>query len=126
MSTKTKITDKAKALNQWTKFIKNPTHGRFTQFLYEYFMSNGEFIAHLDKDGFIRARFWYLHDFDMTLKKMKQSKILNELLEATDSDTLGNARFDVASMEAHNLSQGIKVAQDHVIRLQERFTKELL
>lgn len=81
-------------------------------------------IAHFNKEGFIKARFWTLADFDQTLSSMRTSMTGRLMLEQSDTDKLAMARFRIAQAESARLNQQVRVMQDHAKRLQAQFTKQ--
>jgi hypothetical protein len=122
-----KRSNKAK-IRQWNTWLKSLSmHGgdrAFTKELYETLHTRCNMIAHFDRQGFIKARFWTLADFDQTLISMRSSKIGKDLLKNTDGDLLANARYAIAVREARTLTQQARVILDHVEKLQSNFTKQ--
>lgn len=96
----------------------------FTRDLYETLHTRCNMIAHFNKEGFIKARFWTLADFDQTLSSMRTSMTGRLMLEQSDTDKLAMARFRIAQAESARLNQQVRVMQDHAKRLQAQFTKQ--
>lgn len=110
---------------QFAKLIKNPLHSRLlTKDLYEYISVRSGFIAHFDRDGFHKARFWTLADFDRTIDLMRINKDLKALLDSLDPDAIPQARFKIAQAEANLLRQQAKVKEEHANKLQKQFSWE--
>lgn len=116
-----------KLAKQFAKLIENPTmYHKFTKDLYEYMYIRGEFIAHYNREGFFKARFWSLNDFDTTLDIMRRNRELALLLDHVSTDALAMARYKIAAMEANVLTQQARSLEDHVNRLQEQFQLKLI
>src|SRR5690606_3590335 len=96
----------------------------FTQDLYETLHTRCNMIAHFNKEGFVKARFWTLADFDRTLEAMRSSMTGRLMLKQTDADKLAMARFRIAQGEAARLNQQARVMQDHARKLQAQFRKQ--
>lgn len=115
---------------QWNRLIETMTKRvigadskAFTQELYETLHTRCNMIAHFDKAGFIKARFWTLRDFDQTLEAMRSSRTGRLMLEQTDKDKLAMARFRIAQAEAARLNKQALVMQDHAEKLQAQFAR---
>lgn len=116
-----------KLVIQFKKLMKYPTMPRYlTVDLYEFISIRGGFIAHYDRNGFHKARFWTLRDFDHTITMMSANKELAKLLNSISMDELGWARFKVASAEASLVKAQAAAMQYHLEQLQSKFTKELI
>lgn len=112
---------------QWLKLLELPTApNRLTKDLYEAMYTRGSFIAHFDRAGFYRARFSTLGAFDQTIDMMLEVPELKALYLSSEPDLVGNARYKIASMEANLLKTQALIMQDHVSRLQSKFTKALV
>ena len=115
---------------QWNRLIEtmckrviNADSKVFTQELYETLHTRCSMIAHYNRQGFIKARFWTLADFDQTLAAMRSTMTGRLMLEQTDTDKLATARFIIAQAESARLNQQARVMQDHAKKLQERFSR---
>lgn len=113
---------------QWQRLIKTMSKRSlyaddrmFTIELYECLSIRCNMIAHHNREGFIKSRFWTLVDFDQTITSMRSSKVGKQLLAETDTDLLSQARYRIASSEANRLRQQAKCIEHHVEQLQSKF-----
>lgn len=97
---------KTPLLQQWLRLLELPSaYSRFTVSLYEAMYTRGSFIAHFNREGFFKSRFWTLADFDNTVSMMSEVPELKELIKKTPAELIANARFKIASCEANVLMQ---------------------
>lgn len=112
---------------QFVKLIKFPTMQIYlTQDLYEYMRDRSGFIAHYNRQGFHKARFLTLADFDRTIELMRLDKDLKILVDNIPTDDLSWARYSVASSEASLLKKQAEIYMYHVNQLQDQFTVPLV
>lgn len=113
---------------QFNKFIEKIgiSDRHFTNELYETLHTKSGFIAHFNKQGFIEARFRTLADFDRTLEVMMLDKELKELVESVDPLKIAQARYRIASNEAHILSKTAQNMLNKIKDLQSKFNKDLI
>lgn len=113
--------------SQFERLLALPSASeRLTKALYEAMYLRGSFIAHFNRQGFHKARFWTLADFDKTIRMMSEVKELRELLENTDVTLISMARFKIAAMECNNLNQQALINLEHIQKLQNQFNKKLI
>lgn len=114
--------------DQWFRWLNKITvsEGLFTKELYEALRQQGNMIAHFNREGFIKARFRTLADFDITIAAMNTSKFGKELIKNTPVDLLSVARYRVACQEANILISQARVIQEHVKNLQSGFSKQII
>lgn len=118
---------KRSILNQWLRLLELPSaSSRFTVDLYDAMYTRGHFIAHYNRQGFYKARFWRLADFDETLRMMNEVKDLKKLIDATSVELIAHARLKVAEMEASVLYSHIKIQAEHLKNLQSQFNFKLI
>ncbi|HRT83951.1 MAG TPA: hypothetical protein P5523_04870 [Bacteroidales bacterium] len=111
---------------QWAKFVKSGFNAsRFTKDLYEAMYPRGRFIAHFDKNGFHKARFWTVNDLDFTFTMMREVKELKELLYSIDTEELIKARLRVAKIEVSTMQAQIGVLQWHIQKIKDRYKPEI-
>lgn len=116
-----------KLMNQWLRLLELPSaYSRFTTTLYESMYTRGSFIAHFNREGFFKARFQTLADFDHTLEMMAEVPELKRLIEYTPVSVLAETRYKIAAMEANIVSQQAKIMNQHVLNLQSRFSRPLI
>jgi hypothetical protein len=114
-------------LTQWTRLLALPSaYSRLTVDLYEAMYTKGSFIAHYNREGFFRARFWTLADFDSTIDMMLEVPKLAELIKATPIELLAQCRYKIASSEAAISLKRAKILQEHVLKLQAQFRTPLV
>ena len=113
----------SKLLSQWIRFLELPSaYSRFTTKLYDSMYTRGSFIAHFNREGFFKARFSSLAAFDLTISMMSKVPELKALLDNTHEDTLADARYSIACMEANILIQKAHIYLHHVAKLQAQFS----
>lgn len=111
----------------WVKFIKSGlvVERHFTKDLYEAVSIEPGFIAHFNREGFIKARFRTLGDLDQTLQLLTLSKRLDYLVKDMPAEVLAEARYKVAARESSLLKQRAKVLAEHAKQLQRKFQRAL-
>lgn len=117
-------TNQTKLIAQWKKFLELPSaENRFTRDLYDYMYILPGFIAHFNREGFVKARFWTLQDFDLTLATLEETGSF--LLTKVDADLIANARYKIAATECAVKMQQSRILIEKCEQLQREFTKKL-
>ena len=113
--------------DQWNRLLELPSaNSRLTRELYETLCTRCNMIAHFDRNGFHKARFWTLDDFDQTLALMCTSETGRKILKNTDSTLIANARYKIACLEAGVVITQARIMQEHVIKLQSKFSRKVI
>lgn len=112
---------------QWIKFVKSGYQAsRFTRALYDAFYLSPGFIAHYDRDGFVKARFMSVEAIDSTLGNMRLSDRLLPLLKATDAQDLIAARLRIAKLEVSALETELAIKREHIQHLRSQYQTGVL
>jgi len=115
-----------KLLEQWQRFVKSHYRpSRFTRELYEALYMSSGFIAHFDKNGFHKARFWTTHALDYTLETMAKSPKLKALIDSVNIDEQIQARLTIARGEYSTLCAQAAVMLEHAARIKAQYREEL-
>lgn len=105
---------------------KSWNSNQLTNELYQHIIGECNIIAHTDKHGFYQHHFGTLANFDKFIhilsKKIKFQLGDNEVHHC---EIISLCRFRIASIEASNLKQSIKVKEHHLKELQIKFNWEL-
>lgn len=112
---------------QWIKFVKSGYQAsRFTRALYDAFYLSPGFIAHYDRDGFVKARFMSVEAIDSTLGNMRLSDRLLPLLEATEMKDLIAARFRIAKLEISALETELAIKKEQIENLKSQYKEGVI